>query len=322
MPGKYHSDELAADVAGAITATIGLRPTVAELCGSASAAGSWCHTQRRDAPIHPNLVSRSRCPPVRPLRPCGRRRGAADDTVACGAGGSGARYRRTHRAQPRRMPTVPRAQRNAGDDRRRRASADLEVFGPGPDSEGAYRAAFPDASPDAAVRAGAVRSDVPHARAASRRRPGGRQRPGAHVLTDLELAEQRRCARRMSRFRSATAVRHLRQTSGPAPARFRAARRGPRAVGADAHDLGSFRGDRRCCNGHNSTDPRVDEVAYWDRRRIDSIRRSSPSRLVGPAAGPDRFVGRGDGWHDHGDIAQIQVCLDTFEDQVARGTPG
>ncbi len=31
MPGKYFSDELASDVAGALTATIGLRPTVAEL---------------------------------------------------------------------------------------------------------------------------------------------------------------------------------------------------------------------------------------------------------------------------------------------------
>jgi len=34
------------------------------------------------------------------------------------------------------------------------------------------------------------------------------------------------------------------------------------------------------------------------------------------------LVGREEGSHDHGDIPQIRVGLDTFEDQVDRGTPG
>jgi para-nitrobenzyl esterase len=146
VSGPLFSDDLARDIAAAIAAEIGLRPTVADLsgvdprrlpvAGEALAArmsqyeGRWgqaAHTISLFAPVLDGEVL-----PTTPWQ-----------ALADGAG-RGVELIAGHNRDEFRLYVVLRGQRGKISDDQ--AAVALRVFGPGPDSERAYRKAFPDAS--------------------------------------------------------------------------------------------------------------------------------------------------------------------------------
>ncbi|MBD0424926.1 carboxylesterase family protein [Streptomyces sp. TRM S81-3] len=146
VPGTFFSDELARDIATALAAEAGLRPTVADL--SAVAPDRLVPTGQALAAKMPRYVDRwgQAAPTVTPYSPVvdgevlpvmpwrALAEGAARDVdLVVG-----------HNRDEFRLFTAMAGRTDGiGDER---AAAALRLFGPGPDGEKAYRAAFPDAS--------------------------------------------------------------------------------------------------------------------------------------------------------------------------------
>ncbi|MEU1456728.1 carboxylesterase/lipase family protein [Streptomyces avermitilis] len=147
VPGTFFSDELAKDIAGAIAAEAGLRPTAADLstvdprqlpaAGEALAAtmrqfedrwGSVVHTLTPFSPVVDGEVL-----PTTPWQALAA--GTARDVELIVG----------HNREEFRLFVLLAGQLGKITDAE--ATAALRRFGPGPDAERAYRTAFPDASP-------------------------------------------------------------------------------------------------------------------------------------------------------------------------------
>lgn len=147
MPGKYFSDELAEDIAIVLAEAAGCRPTVADLSGldprrlpEAGAAvgavmhkyadhwGSAAHLLAPFAPVVDGEVL-----PTTPWQAVAAGSAREIDLII------------GHNRDECRLFLALSGQLGTIDDER--ASFDLRLYGPGPDGEHAYRAAFPDATP-------------------------------------------------------------------------------------------------------------------------------------------------------------------------------
>ncbi|MER7683550.1 carboxylesterase family protein [Streptomyces sp. NPDC097610] len=147
VPGTFFSDELARDIAAAIAAEAGLRPTVADLttvdprqlteAGAALGAKMRTHEERWGPVVHTltpfSPVVDGDVLPTTPWRALAS--GTARD-VELIAG---------HNREEYRLFVGLGGQ--LGKITEEAAAAALRRFGPGPDGERAYRAAFPEASP-------------------------------------------------------------------------------------------------------------------------------------------------------------------------------
>ncbi|WP_040831286.1 carboxylesterase/lipase family protein [Nocardia jiangxiensis] len=147
LPGRYFSDALATDIADVVAKAAGCRPTVADLsevnprslpeAGVAVAAEmrryaeSWGAAAYMLAPFAP--VVDGDVLPTTPWQAVAN--GAARDVDLIVG----------HNQDECRLFFVLGGQKDAIDDAR--AEFDLRLYGPGPGSEIAYRAAFPDATP-------------------------------------------------------------------------------------------------------------------------------------------------------------------------------
>jgi len=147
VPGTYFSGELARDIAGALAAEAGLRPTAADLSTvdprrlpSAGEAlgpkmrqyqerwGQVVHTLTPFAPVVDGEVL-----PTTPWQ-----------ALAAGSARDGELIAGHNRDEYRLFLALGGQLGLAGEEE---AAAALRAFAPGPDGERAYRAAFPDASP-------------------------------------------------------------------------------------------------------------------------------------------------------------------------------
>ena len=119
VPGTFFSPELAADIAAACAAELGLRATVADL--STVAPGELCRRRRRRRGGHaragPSLGAAG--VPLDPVLAGGRRRRAAAHSVAGARRRCRSRSRAARRAHPRRAPPL----HGVGRSRRRRRRA-------------------------------------------------------------------------------------------------------------------------------------------------------------------------------------------------------
>ncbi|MEV4238211.1 carboxylesterase/lipase family protein [Nocardia sp. NPDC050408] len=146
MPGKYFSDELAADIAEVIAKAVGRRPTVADLAGvdprrlpdAGAAVGgvmreyaeTWGSAAYLLAPFAP--VVDGEVLPTTPWQAIADGAGREIDLII------------GHNRHECQLFLVLTGELEAIDDER--AEFDLRLYGPGPGSERAYRAAFPDAT--------------------------------------------------------------------------------------------------------------------------------------------------------------------------------
>jgi para-nitrobenzyl esterase len=145
MPGTFFSDELAADIATAIAAEMGLRPTVADLsgvdprrlpvAGEALAAKMSQYKDRWGQGAHSIPYGPVVDGEVLPTTPWQALAGGAGRRVELIVGHNRDEYRLFLALEGRLGKT---------DDEQ--AAFALRVFGPGPDGRRAYREAFPDAS--------------------------------------------------------------------------------------------------------------------------------------------------------------------------------
>ncbi|MEU9184197.1 carboxylesterase family protein [Streptomyces sp. NPDC048484] len=147
VPGTYFSDELARDIAAAIAAEAGLRPTVADLStvdprqlpAAGEALGTkmhqyqerWGQAAPTQTPFSPVVDGE-----VLPTTPWQALAAGSARDVELIAG---------HNKDEFRLFVALGGQLGKITDEE--AAAALRTFGPGPDGERAYRAAFPDASP-------------------------------------------------------------------------------------------------------------------------------------------------------------------------------
>ncbi|WP_320773497.1 carboxylesterase/lipase family protein [Streptomyces sp. CRN 30] len=148
VPGTFFSDELATDIAGVLAAAAGARPTAADL----SRVDPW-ELPAAVAPVSDEMlryedrwgaVAHTSTPyspvvdgDVLPVAPWQALAGGAARDVELITGHTRDEYRLFH-ALGGRIGRV-------GEEE---AATALRVFGPRPDPVGAYRAAFPDASPE------------------------------------------------------------------------------------------------------------------------------------------------------------------------------
>jgi len=146
VPGTYFSDELAADIAAVLAAELGLRATVAELSGvdprtlpDAGAALSAKMTQYADrwGPVActPTPFSPVVDGDVLPVAPWTALAAGSARDVELIAGHNRDEFR-LFLALGGLLGPIPAEQ----------VAAALRMFGPGPDPEAAYRAAYPDAT--------------------------------------------------------------------------------------------------------------------------------------------------------------------------------
>ncbi|PZT69218.1 carboxylesterase/lipase family protein [Streptomyces sp. SW4] len=147
VPGTFFSDDLARDMAAALAAEAGLRPTVADLsatdpralpsAGEALAArmpgytGRWGRAAPTRTPFAP--VVDGDVLPTTPWR-----------ALAAGAGRDVDLVAGHNRDEFRLFTALAGRLGQAGEEQ---ASRTLRTYAPGPDGEAAYRAAFPDATP-------------------------------------------------------------------------------------------------------------------------------------------------------------------------------
>ncbi|MHC3469150.1 carboxylesterase/lipase family protein [Streptomyces sp. 7R007] len=148
VPGTYFSDELARDIASALAAEAGLRPTVADLAtvdprqlpsaGEALAStmrryeDRWGRVAPTVTPFSP--VVDGEVLPTTPWRALAEGAGRDVDLLV------------GHNRDEWQLFLVMAGQ--LGKIGEERAAWALRTFGPGPDAEAAYRAAFPDATPE------------------------------------------------------------------------------------------------------------------------------------------------------------------------------
>jgi para-nitrobenzyl esterase len=147
VPGTFLSPELSADVTAAIAAERGLRPTVDDLsavephelvlAGEAVAAAARDHLDRW------GLLAEQRDTLFAPVVDGEVLPGTPWQALASGAGRDVALVTGHNREECRLFMTLFGRVGAIGDED---ASWALRVFGPGPDGERVYRAAFPDAS--------------------------------------------------------------------------------------------------------------------------------------------------------------------------------
>ncbi|MEU1533750.1 carboxylesterase/lipase family protein [Streptomyces fagopyri] len=147
VPGPFFSDELARDIASAIAAEAGLRPTAADLAtvdprrlpeaGAAVGAGMRAH-QERWGPVAHTMTPFSPVVDgeVLPTTPW--------QALAAGAARDVELITGHNRDEFRLFMALGGSLGQITDED---ATAALRRFAPGPDGERAYRAAFPDASP-------------------------------------------------------------------------------------------------------------------------------------------------------------------------------
>lgn len=147
VPGTFFSDALARDVGAALAAELGLRPTVADL--AAVDPGQLVKAGQCLAPKMPGRVGRwgQAAPTVTPYSPV-----VDGEVLPVGpwqALASGASRDVDlivgHNRDEFRLFIAMAGQLGQITDER--ATSALRLFAPGPDGEGAYRAAFPEASP-------------------------------------------------------------------------------------------------------------------------------------------------------------------------------
>jgi para-nitrobenzyl esterase len=147
VPGTYFSDELARDIAAALAAEAGLRPTVADLSTvnprQLTAAGQTLSTKMHQYEERWGQVVPTQTPfspvvdgEVLPTTPWQALAAGAARDVELIAG---------HNRDEFRLFVVLGGRFGKISDEE--AAAALRMFGPGPDGERAYRGAFPDASP-------------------------------------------------------------------------------------------------------------------------------------------------------------------------------
>ncbi|MER5727235.1 carboxylesterase family protein [Streptomyces sp. NPDC002138] len=148
VPGTFFTPELAADIAGACAAELGLRPTVAALsavdparlaaAGDAVTAGLPRRTERWGLPAHRSIafapVVDGEVLPVTPWR-----------ALAAGAG-RGVDLLVGHTRDEQRLFTA--IEGSLGRVTEEQAAHALALFAPGPDGARRYRAAFPAAGPE------------------------------------------------------------------------------------------------------------------------------------------------------------------------------
>ncbi|WP_329267763.1 carboxylesterase/lipase family protein [Streptomyces sp. NBC_01451] len=146
VPGTYFSDALAADIAGAMAGELGLRPTVADLSGpdprKLPEAGAALGARMREYAPRWGAVALTPTPfspvvdgDVLPTAPWEALAGGAARDVDLIVG---------HTRDEYRLFLMFGGLFGQVDEEM--AAAVLRLFGPGPDPERAYRAAFPDAS--------------------------------------------------------------------------------------------------------------------------------------------------------------------------------
>ncbi|MGW2418885.1 carboxylesterase/lipase family protein [Streptomyces sp. NPDC001709] len=148
VPGTFFAPELAADIAAAVAAELGLRPTVAELsavpperlaaAGDAVAAkspsfgGRWGMPALRSIPFSPVVDG-----DVLPVTPWQALAGGAGRDIGLVVGHT--------RAEQRLFTALEGA---LGQVTQEQAATALEVFAPGPDGPHRYRTGFPAAGPE------------------------------------------------------------------------------------------------------------------------------------------------------------------------------
>ncbi|WP_412543317.1 carboxylesterase family protein [Longispora sp. K20-0274] len=149
VPGTFFSPALAADIAAACAAELGLRPTVADLstveparlaaAGDAVTAAMGDRADRWGLPAHRSIpfapVVDGDVLPVTPWR-----------ALADGAGRDVDLLVGHTRDEQRLFTAIEGLLGQVTEDR---AAAALDLFAPGPDGARRYREAFPDAGPDA-----------------------------------------------------------------------------------------------------------------------------------------------------------------------------
>jgi para-nitrobenzyl esterase len=146
VPGAFFSDELARDIAAAIAAEAGLRPTVGGLSGvdprELPAAGVAVAAKMSQYEDRWGQVART----ISPFAPVvdGEVLPATPWQVLAGGAGRGVELIVGHNRDEFRLFIALDGQLGKISDDQ--AAWALRVFGPGPDRERAYRQAFPDAS--------------------------------------------------------------------------------------------------------------------------------------------------------------------------------
>ena len=147
-PGTFYTPELAADIATACAAELGLRPTVADLSGVApgelTAAGNavgpkmaqradrWGRPAHRTIPFSPVVDGE-----ILPVTPWTALAGGAARDIELLVG---------HTRDEQRLFTAMSGL--LGQVTEEQAATALEIFAPGPDGPSRYREAFPAAGPD------------------------------------------------------------------------------------------------------------------------------------------------------------------------------
>ncbi len=149
MPGTFFSPELAADVAAACAAELGLRPTVADLssatpqqlsaAGDAVSATMEQRTSRWGLPAHRRI-------PFSPVVDGEVLAVTPWQALAAGAGRDVELLVGHTRDEQRLFTVITGLLGQVGEEQ---AAAALDVFAPGPDGARRYREAYPDAGPEA-----------------------------------------------------------------------------------------------------------------------------------------------------------------------------
>ena len=157
VPGTYFSDELAQDIAAAIAAEAGLRPTVADLSTvdprQLPAAGEALSTKMRQYAGEVGAGRRH----ADPLLPRRRRRRASGNSLAGADGRRGTGRRADRRSQQGRVPAVPRSRRPAREDHRRGSDGGTAHLRPG----GGRRTGLPRRLPGRLTRASCTNGSTP-----------------------------------------------------------------------------------------------------------------------------------------------------------------
>ena len=213
MPGTFFSPELAADIATACAAELGLRPTIADLSDvdprrlsrrgrrgrrhDGAADARWGRAAHRAIPFSP--VVDGEVLAVTPWQ-----------ALADGAGREVDLLVGHTRDEQRLFTVIERAARRGG-----RGTGGRGPRGAGPRAgrRPPLPRGVPRGRPGGAVRAGPLRLAVPDAVAAPRRGAGGGRRSGARLRADLAGARDGRRLRRLPRPRRAARLRQPRRRS-------------------------------------------------------------------------------------------------------------
>ena len=204
VPGTFFSPELAADIAAACAAELGLRPTVADLSAvdpaRLSAAGDAVGATMEPAGATAGARPRTGRSPSR--------RSSTARSCRHAVAGAGRRRRPDvellvgHTRDEQRLFTVDRPGCSARSTEEQAAAA-LRRLRPRPGRRPPLPRGLPGRRPGGALRAGPLRLAVPDAVAAPRRGAGGRRRPGARLRADLAGPGHGRRLRRLPRPRRA-----------------------------------------------------------------------------------------------------------------------